>query len=76
MRAAIKEIVDANTEVDEDQKTAAKHFDGESFPEGQARIIRLRNDIITSLQKDDAGGAGRRDDRDQELGIAPRPVDS
>jgi hypothetical protein len=57
MRVAAEEIVDANGAVDEDQKTAAKHFDGESFPEGQHRIINLRNGIITALQNNDAKGA-------------------
>jgi hypothetical protein len=57
MEAAIKEIWRANADVDDDQKTAAKHFDGESFSEGQARIINLRNGTIMSLQRDDAQGA-------------------
>jgi len=57
MRVAAEEIVDANAAVDEDQKTAAKHFDGESLPEGQQRIINLRNGIITALQNNDANGA-------------------
>ena len=57
MRDAIKEIGRANSDVDDDQKTAAKHFDGESLPEGQQRIINLRNGIITALQNNDANGA-------------------
>jgi len=57
MREAIKQVVDANAEVDEDQKTASKHFDGESLPEGQARIIGLLNGIKGALTKDDAKGA-------------------
>jgi von Willebrand factor A domain-containing protein 7 len=57
MKAAIEKIVSANADVDEDQKTADKHFDGESFPEGQARLINLRNGIIMSLQKNDGNGA-------------------
>jgi hypothetical protein len=57
MQAAIKEIARANAKVDEDQKIAAKHFDGESFPEGQARIIALRDSVIMALQQNDAEGA-------------------
>jgi hypothetical protein len=57
MQEAIRQVVDANAAVDEDQKTAAKHFDGESFPEGQERIIKLRDGIITALQNNDAKGA-------------------
>jgi hypothetical protein len=57
MQAAIAKIARANEDVDDDQKTAAKHFDGESFPEGQARLINLRNGIIMSLQKGDVEGA-------------------
>jgi len=57
MRDAIKEIWRANADVDDDQKTAAKHFDGESLPEGQARIIDLRESVILALQKNDGQGA-------------------
>jgi hypothetical protein len=57
MEAAIEKIARANADVDKDQKTASKHFDGESFPEGQQRIINLLNGIIMSLQKEDAEGA-------------------
>ena len=57
MRDAIKEIWRANADVDDDQKTAAKHFDGESLPEGQARIIALRESVIMALQKNDGEGA-------------------
>ena len=57
MEAAIKEIVRANEKVDDDQKTAAKHFDGESLPEGQGLILDLRESVIMALQKNDADGA-------------------
>jgi hypothetical protein len=57
MEAAIKEIVRANEKVDDDQKTASKHFDGESLPEGQVRIIALRESVIKALQNNDADGA-------------------
>jgi hypothetical protein len=57
MKKAMAKIDDANAKVDKDQKTAAKHFDGESLPEGQARIIALRESVIMALQKNDAEGA-------------------
>jgi len=57
MQAAIAKIARANADVDDDQKTASKHFDGESLPEGQARLINLRNGVIMSLQKNDGEGA-------------------
>jgi von Willebrand factor A domain-containing protein 7 len=57
MRRALDRIVDANASVDEDQAHSALHFDGESFPEGQARIIALRARVIDRLAADDADGA-------------------
>jgi hypothetical protein len=57
MTEAINQVVDANAKVDLDQETASKHFDGESLPEGQARIIGLLNGIEGALTKDDAKGA-------------------
>ena len=57
MFQAAVEIVDANAEVDKDQKTAAKHFDGESFPEGQRRILGLKISCIEALRKNNAEGA-------------------
>jgi len=57
MKKAMDKIDDANVKVDKDQKTAAKHFDGDSLPEGQARIIALRESVIMALQKNDAEGA-------------------
>jgi len=59
MEKAIDKIAEANAAVDDDQETAAKHFDGESFPEGQARIIALRESVIDALRKNDAEGARR-----------------
>ena len=57
MKKAMDKIADANVKVDDDQKTAAKHFDGESLPEGQARAIALRESVIMALQRNDAEGA-------------------
>src|SRR5262245_24283042 len=57
MKKAIEQIGDANAEVDDDQTTSAKHFDGESFPEGQARLVTLLNEVITALGNDNAEGA-------------------
>src|SRR6266850_4046870 len=57
MKKAIETIADANAEVDGDQHTAAKHFDGESFPEGQVRLTGLFNDIKSSLASSNADGA-------------------
>lgn len=57
MKKAMKQIVEANEKVDKDQKTSAKHFDGESFPEGQARLLELLRDIQNALNRDNAEGA-------------------
>ena len=57
MKKAIEQIADANAEVDQDQVTSAKHFDGESFPEGQARLATLLTSIQNALAADDATGA-------------------
>lgn len=50
-QSAIRRIVAANAAVDDDQTHAALHFDGESFPEGQARLLALRSAVISALQK-------------------------
>ena len=57
MKKAIEQIADANAEVDQDQVTSAKHFDAESFPEGQARLATLLTSIQNALAADDATGA-------------------
>lgn len=64
MRKAKEQIADANAEVDEDQKTASKHVDGESFPEAQTRLIDRLNGVIHALNSEDAEGARK------ELGSA------
>ena len=49
MRAARAEMIRANIEVDDDQKTAHKHCDGESFGPAKARIQQLKNEAIAAL---------------------------
>src|SRR4029079_8800525 len=57
MKKAIEQIADADAEVDQDQVTSAKHFDGESLPEGQARVVALLSDLQTALASNNAAGA-------------------
>lgn len=57
MKKAIEQIADANADVDNDQVSSAKHFDAESFPEGQVRLISLLGDIQTTLNSNNAAGA-------------------
>lgn len=56
-QAALTSIIAANAAVDDDQTHAAPHFDGESFPEGQARILALRAELIAELRAGDVAGA-------------------
>ncbi len=66
MRAARQQIIDANIDVDNDNRTASKHCDGESFDNAKARITQLKLDAIASLTgstpnvtkaRQDVGGA-------------------
>lgn len=57
MKKAIEQIVDANAEVDQDQSSSAKHFDGESLPEGQALTLGLLQGVQDALAADNAQGA-------------------
>lgn len=58
MKKAIEEISDANAEVDDDApKSAPHHFDGESLPEGQNRLVTLLQSVKTALNNDDVAGA-------------------
>lgn len=51
---AFQQVVDANANVDVDEKFDAwAHFDGESFPEGQDRLTRLRSSIKSAAQSGD-----------------------
>jgi hypothetical protein len=59
MKKAIEQIADANIEVDEDQVSSFKHFDGENFAGGQSFIIGNRSQIKPALQNNDAATARR-----------------
>ena len=50
---AINAIQSANVEVDSLNRKAEEHFDGEQFQQGAKRLIRLRQELITSLLKGD-----------------------
>ena len=52
---AINEIQSANVEMDSSPSNsiAAVHFDGEQFLQGSQRLIRLRQELITSLLQGD-----------------------
>ena len=45
-KTALSQIVSANSAVDDDQITAAKHFDSENFPEGQQLLLQLQAEIV------------------------------
>jgi von Willebrand factor A domain-containing protein 7 len=57
MKQAIQDIVDANALVDQDQNHSSRHFDGESFPEGQALIASEFATIKTDLANSNTAGA-------------------
>src|SRR5439155_11723091 len=57
MKKAIEEIWQANADVDLDQNHSAKHFDGENFNGGKARVISLEEAVVSALQAEDASGA-------------------
>jgi hypothetical protein len=57
MKHALADIVAANAEVDQDQTLSEKHFDGESFDKGKARILNLSEMVVTGLQSNDVRGA-------------------
>ncbi|MBN4080649.1 VWA domain-containing protein, partial [Beggiatoa alba] len=58
MKKAIKQIVNANADVDKDQFSSAKHFDGENFSGGQQIITNVHLPAIKqALQNDNAQGA-------------------
>ena len=48
---AMNEMLSANAEVDSFpmNRTASAHFDGEQFQQGSQRLVRLRQELITSL---------------------------
>ena len=57
MKAARKEFTDANKDVDLDPVAAFKHFDGERFIAGQARINRLLGIAVTKVKSGDFSAA-------------------
>jgi hypothetical protein len=59
MREAVKEVVDANAEVDRDQNSTRLHFDGENFELGQIRLQQLADSVVLRLQQDQVPGARR-----------------
>ncbi len=57
MKKAIEEIWEANAAVDEDQDHSAKHYDGENFNGGKARVVDLEQAVVSALQAENASGA-------------------
>ena len=58
MQKAIDQIADANADVDDnDQVHAALHFDGESLPEGQARLVTLSSRVVDSMASNSTDAA-------------------
>lgn len=57
MKEARKQITDANREVDSDQFSSAKHFDGENFTGGQTRVVDLLDQVVTKVRANDTAGA-------------------
>ena len=53
MQKASDEIIEANVSVDCDQITSSKHFDGESLPEGQNRLVALALNVKSALDNSD-----------------------
>ena len=50
---AIKEICDANSDVDDREgRLALAHFDSETFQEGQNRIVELKEMIVTGIRNE------------------------
>jgi hypothetical protein len=57
MENARKDLEMANIAVDEDQTTSAKHFDGESFDGGQARLVQLKLNVSDAIVANDGDKA-------------------
>lgn len=57
MKRARKTWMNANAEVDGDQHTSAKHFDGENFEGAQTLLATLSDGIVSSLQAKNAQDA-------------------
>ena len=60
MQKALDQIIEANAEVDEDQVTSAKHFDGENATGAQARLATLKQNILDALRADPINATGAR----------------
>lgn len=56
-KPALGQIAVANAAVDDDQYHSALHFDGEAFPEGQARLQDLRIRIALDMSRKDVTAA-------------------
>jgi hypothetical protein len=57
MLRAMDEIIAANTSIDLDQFSSAKHFDGENFSGGKSLIVGHLNMAITLLNNSNPSGA-------------------
>lgn len=66
MQKALDEIIEANALVDKDQKSSAKHFDGENAAGSQLLIATLKQNVIDALNATPMKTAGAR----QNLGSA------
>src|SRR5438093_996905 len=59
MKDAISEAADNNAKVDKDQKNGFLHFDGESFINGQNRLVQSKTAVINLLKNSKDGSAAR-----------------
>lgn len=58
LAAGRDDVVDANLRVDiTDKHNAPSHFDGESFQDGQDRLVSLRDSVKKALLAEDGSGA-------------------
>jgi hypothetical protein len=57
MQNARKELEEANMAVDDDQDHSEKHFDGENFDGGQARLINLKKQALAAVKANDGSSA-------------------
>lgn len=60
MTAARDRIILANEKVDDEQESSAKHFDGENFAGGQARLVELKREVVRYLREGDEEAAQAR----------------
>lgn len=57
MKDARRQMTDANREVDQDQFSSAKHFDGENFSAGAGRVKSLLDQAVNQIKANDTAGA-------------------